>query len=46
MNETMKQNNQNVVTDALSNKEILDFTVLEKIIAQNRFEKEEALKTI
>ena len=42
----MKQNNQNVVTDALSNKEILDFTVLEKIIAQNRFEKEEALKTI
>ena len=46
MNETIKQNNQNVVTDALSNKEILDFTVLEKIIAQNRFEKEEALKTI
>ena len=46
MTETIKQNNQNVVTDALSNKEILDFTVLEKIIAQNRFEKEEALKTI
>ena len=46
MNETIKQNNQNVVTDALSNKYILDFIVLEKIIAQNRFEKEEALKTI
>ena len=46
MNETIKQNNQNVVTDALSNKDILDFVVLEKIIAQNRFEKEEALKTI
>ena len=46
MNETIKQNNQNVVTDALSNKDILDFIVLEKIIAQNRFEKEEALKTI
>ena len=46
MNETIKQNNQNLVTDALSNKDILDFIVLEKIIAQNRFEKEEALKTI
>ena len=46
MNETIKQNNQNVVTDALSNKDILDFIVLEKVIAQNRFEKEEALKTI
>ena len=35
-----------MVTDALSNKEILDSIVLEKIIAQKMFEKEEALKTI
>ena len=46
MNEIIKQDNQNVVTDALSNKEILDSIVLEKIIAQKMFEKEEALKTI
>ena len=45
MHEIIKQNNQNVVTDALSNKEILDSIVLEKIIAQKIFEKEEALKT-
>ena len=46
MNEIIKQNNQNVVTDALSNKEVLDSVVLEKINAQKMFEKEEALKTI
>ena len=46
MNEIIKQNNQNVVTDALSNKEVLDSIVLEKINAQKMFEKEEALKTI
>ena len=34
MNEIIKQNNQNVVTDALSNKEVLDSIVLEKINAQ------------
>ena len=46
MNEIIKQDNQNVVTDALSNKEILDSIALEKIVAQKIFEKEEALKTI
>ena len=46
MNAIIKQNNRNVVTDALSNKEILDSIVLEKIIAQKIFEKKEALKTI
>ena len=29
MNETIKENNQNVVTDTLSNKEILDSYVLQ-----------------
>ena len=46
MKEIIKQNNQNVVTNALSNKEILDSIVLEKIISQKIFVKEEALKTI
>ena len=46
MNEIIKQNNQNVVTDVLSNRETLDSIVLEKNIAQKMFEKEEALKTI
>ena len=46
MNEIIKQNNQNMVTDVLSNKETLDSIVLEKNIAQKMFEKEEALKTI
>ena len=46
MNEIIKQDNQNVVTDALSNKEILDSIALEKIVAQKIFEKEEALKSI
>ena len=32
MNAIIKQNNQNVVTDTLSNKEILDSIVLEKIM--------------
>ena len=44
MNEIIKQNNRNVVTDALSNKEILDSYVLEKVIAQKMFDKKEALK--
>ena len=44
MNEIIKQNNRNVVTDALPNKEILDSYVLEKVIAQKMFDKEEALK--
>ena len=35
-----------MVTDALSNKEILDSIVLEKIIAQKMFKKEEAFKTM
>ena len=46
MEEIIKQNNQNVVTNALSSKEILDSIVLEKIISQKIFVKEEALKTI
>ena len=46
MNEIIKQNNQNVVTDALSNKERLGSVFLEEVIAQNMFEKEDALKTI
>ena len=46
MNEIIKQNNQNVVTDALSNKERLGSVFLQEIIAQNIFEKEDALKTI
>ena len=46
MSEIIKQDNQNVVTDALSNKEILDSIALEKIVAQKIFEKEEALKSI
>ena len=46
MNEVIKQNNQNVVTDALSNNEILDSIVLKKIIAQKMFDKEEVLKMI
>ena len=32
MNEIIKQNNRNVVTDALSNKEILDSYVLKKLL--------------
>ena len=46
MSEIIKQDNQNVVTDALSNKEILDSIALEKIVARKIFEKEEALKSI
>ena len=46
MNEIKKQNNQNVVIDALSNKEILDSIVFEKTIAQKMYGKEQALKTI
>ena len=46
MNEIIKQNNQNAVTDALSNKERLGSVFLEEVIAQNMFEKEDALKTI
>ena len=46
MNEIIKQNNQNVVTDALSNKERLGSVFLQELIAQNMFEKEDALKTI
>ena len=46
MNEIIKQNNQNVVTDALSNKERLGSVFLEEVIAKNMFEKEDALKTI
>ena len=46
MNEIIKQNNQNVVTDALSNKERLGSVFLQEVIAQNIFEKEDALKTI
>ena len=46
MNEIIKQNNQNVVTDALSNKERLGSVFLQEVIAQNVFEKEDALKTI
>ena len=46
MNEIFKQNNQNVVTDALSNKERLGSVFLQELIAQNIFEKEDALKTI
>ena len=46
MNEIIKQNNQNVVTDALSNKERLGSVFLQEVIAQNMFEKEDALKTI
>ena len=46
MNEIIKWNNQNEVSDALSNKGILDSIVLEKIIAQKMFEREEALKII
>ena len=46
MNEIIKQNNQNVVTDALSNKERLGSVFLQELIAQNLFEKEDALKTI
>ena len=46
MNEIIKQNNQNVVTDALSNKEKLGSAFLEEVIAQNMFEKEDAVKTI
>ena len=46
INKIIKQNNQNVVTDALSNKEILDSIFSEKSIAQKMFEKEEAFKTI
>ena len=46
MNEIIKQNNQNVVTDALSNKEKLGSAFLQELIAQNIFEKEDALKTI
>ena len=46
MNEIIKQNNQNVVTDALSNKERLGSVFLQELIAQNIFEKEDALKTI
>ena len=46
MNEIIKQNNQNVVTDALSNKERLGSVFLQEVIAQNLFEKEDALKTI
>ena len=44
MNEIIKQNNQNVVTDALSNKERLGSVFLQEVIAQNIFEKEDALK--
>ena len=43
MNEIIKQNNQNVVTDALSNKERLGSVFLQELIAQNMFEKEDAL---
>ena len=46
MNEIIKQNNQNVVTDALSNKERLGSVFLQEVIAQNIFEKEDALKAI
>ena len=46
MNEIIKQNNQNVVTDALSNKERLGSVFLQELIAQNIFEKEDALKAI
>ena len=46
MNEIIKRNNQNEVSDALSNKGILDSIVLEKTIAQKMFEREEALKII
>ena len=46
MNEIIKQNNQNVVTDALSNKERLGSVFLQELIAQNMFQKEDALKTI
>ena len=45
MNEIIKQNNQNLVTDALSNKEIIDSIAYEKN-AQKMFKNKEALKTI
>ena len=43
MNE-IKNKKQNI--DAMINKEILDSIILEKIIIQKRFEKEQELKTV